>query len=136
MAKYHINHKGEAGRCSAEKGKCPFGGENEHYDTAQTARVAFEANSERSFSLAGKSRAKRIPGVSKTFNSGEFSIHDLVEGDKIKSNHDNSFRVVRLIDLKNTVMYEGKPHGRVTGGYVGPRGGAQKGHWSALMPLE
>ncbi len=42
MAKYHINGKGEAGRCSAQKGKCPFGGDLEHYSTPGDARRAYE----------------------------------------------------------------------------------------------
>ncbi len=43
MAKYHINAEtGDVGPCRAEKGNCPFGGENEHYNTAEGARSAYE----------------------------------------------------------------------------------------------
>ena len=42
MSKFHVNGKGEAGKCSAEKGGCPFGGESEHYTSAQAARTAYE----------------------------------------------------------------------------------------------
>jgi hypothetical protein len=55
MSKFHINASGEAGKCSATQGKCPFGGESQHYDSAEVARVAFE------LSMAGKS----LPTVSK-----------------------------------------------------------------------
>lgn len=41
MGKFHINGKGEPGACRAEIA-CPFGGENEHYDTAADARRAYE----------------------------------------------------------------------------------------------
>ncbi len=33
MAKFHVNSKGEPGQCSATKGKCPFGGEENHYQS-------------------------------------------------------------------------------------------------------
>jgi hypothetical protein len=44
MQRYHINLKGDPGRCSAQKGQCPFGEDAAHYDTAQQARAAFERN--------------------------------------------------------------------------------------------
>jgi len=43
MAKFHINGNGEAGQCKAQAGGCPFGGESEHFTTAEAARDAFEA---------------------------------------------------------------------------------------------
>lgn len=43
MTKFHVNHEtGNAGPCKAQKGGCPFGGENEHYDTVEDARRAYE----------------------------------------------------------------------------------------------
>lgn len=41
---YHVNDKGEAGRCGATKGHCPFGDADEHYSSLEAARFAFEAN--------------------------------------------------------------------------------------------
>lgn len=42
--RYHVNPEtGDAGKCSANKGNCPFGGENEHYTSSEAARAAFEA---------------------------------------------------------------------------------------------
>lgn len=43
MAKYHINTKGEPGKCSAKKTGCPFGDASEHYDNLVDARNAYEA---------------------------------------------------------------------------------------------
>lgn len=40
--KYHINGAGEAGKCSAQSGNCPFGGDERHYDSPEKARMAFE----------------------------------------------------------------------------------------------
>lgn len=41
MAKYHINSKGEPGVCRA-KHACPFGSAEEHYDSREKAREAYE----------------------------------------------------------------------------------------------
>lgn len=49
MAKFHVNDKGEAGKCGAKKRDCPFGGENEHYDTMHEAQVAAEKQLEQEF---------------------------------------------------------------------------------------
>jgi hypothetical protein len=40
--KFHINTKGEPGRCHAQHGGCPFGGEDEHYATKEGASAAYE----------------------------------------------------------------------------------------------
>ena len=42
MAKYHINYKGEAGLCRAEK-NCPFGGDEDHFVSPEAARAAYES---------------------------------------------------------------------------------------------
>lgn len=42
MAKFHINDKGDAGLCSAAAGRCPFGGEAQHYASKENAQKAFE----------------------------------------------------------------------------------------------
>lgn len=42
MAKYHINAKGEPGKCRAWLGNCPFGGDSDHHETPEQARDAFE----------------------------------------------------------------------------------------------
>lgn len=41
MPKFHINTKGEPGRCSAEV-QCPFGEDSDHYSSPERAREAFE----------------------------------------------------------------------------------------------
>lgn len=42
MSKFHINSQGEPGKCSAEKGGCPFGSESEHHASPEAARSAYE----------------------------------------------------------------------------------------------
>lgn len=40
MTKYHINGKGVPSICRAEKGNCPFGGQDSHYDSETEAQKA------------------------------------------------------------------------------------------------
>lgn len=42
MARYHITDRGEAGLCAATQGRCPYGGDDDHYPSAFVARAAFE----------------------------------------------------------------------------------------------
>lgn len=39
---FHINGNGDVGRCTATKGGCPFGGDDDHYDNPRVARIAAE----------------------------------------------------------------------------------------------
>jgi len=61
MVKWHINDKGEVGRCSATKGNCPFGGatglEN-HYSSREEAEKV-TASSMEGFSNLGTASKKR-----------------------------------------------------------------------------
>lgn len=63
--KFHINEMGNPGKCSAQKGGCPFGEESDHYDSADSARSGFEkAKTEQLFAplnarTSGKLSAKR-----------------------------------------------------------------------------
>jgi len=43
MAKFHVNAAGNAGKCTATAGKCPFGDASEHFDTVEDARASYEA---------------------------------------------------------------------------------------------
>lgn len=43
MSKIHVNLKtGETGQCEAEKGGCPFGGDDQHYTSETAAREAYD----------------------------------------------------------------------------------------------
>ena len=59
--KFHINPvSGEPGKCSASLKACPFGGEEDHYESSEEARRAYEA------SMADKAFAKtprKVMGV-------------------------------------------------------------------------
>lgn len=40
--KFHVNSNGEPGKCHAQSNNCPFGDENNHYDSMNAARTAYE----------------------------------------------------------------------------------------------
>ena len=46
MAKYHVSTDGNPRVCSASEGKCPFGGNENHYTSKEAARAAFEESTE------------------------------------------------------------------------------------------
>lgn len=59
---FHINSEGNVGKCAALNGNCPFGSSENHYATAEKARVAFEnmqANELDKTPLQSKSALKR-----------------------------------------------------------------------------
>jgi len=68
---FHINDNGDPGKCSAQKGNCPFGATEAHFDTAQEARGAYEAQQE-SFllrSLSKKEQKNKLDTKKIKFNS-------------------------------------------------------------------
>lgn len=42
MMRYHINGKGVPAICKAKKGNCPFGGEEQHFDSQEDAQIAVD----------------------------------------------------------------------------------------------
>lgn len=58
--KYHVNNNGEAGLCSATKGKCPFGSAAEHFTSADAARSAFEKTQDGGLASSKKIDAKPL----------------------------------------------------------------------------
>lgn len=49
MTKYHVNKEGQTGKCGAQKGGCPFGGESgqeNHFSTEQEARDFYETKNQ------------------------------------------------------------------------------------------
>ena len=61
MAIFHINLRGEAGPCHARH-SCPFGGEEEHYNSMESARSAYEKrmNVTEGFHVFGKPNYGKI----------------------------------------------------------------------------
>ena len=51
MTKYHINKQGLPAPCKAQKGNCPFGGGENHYDTIDQAQQAADEINQKQFGL-------------------------------------------------------------------------------------
>ena len=65
MEKWHINKKGLASICKAEKGNCPFGSESEHYTTKDEAMNASQDKMSEEFGLLNdEKKAEEIPKMS------------------------------------------------------------------------
>lgn len=84
MARYHINSKGEVGICRAHKGACPFGGDDNHFPTAELARAAYEeeqGNSWGTSTEAGNTLSPASPfeadGNAHGHSSSTLSLKDL-----------------------------------------------------------
>lgn len=61
MARFHVNSSGDAGPCRAVKGGCPFGDDEAHYASLDSARDGYErVMSESAFSPAPKLLSKDI----------------------------------------------------------------------------
>lgn len=102
---FHINENGDPGKCKASKGKCPFGGEHQHYDTVEKAQQAFE------LSMAGstlatpqkKTEAKPYPVDGDTvIISHHASTHDA----KLKDCHGKTGIVKEFTGSSYTVTFD------------------------------
>lgn len=63
--KFHVNAMGKALSCSAVKGRCPFGGSEDHYSSAQDAREAYENHMQQEFTkaLKGFTKASKLESL-------------------------------------------------------------------------
>lgn len=62
MEKWHINKKGLASICKADKGNCPFGNESEHYTTKDEAMNASQDKMSKEFGLLNdEKKTQEIP---------------------------------------------------------------------------
>lgn len=84
--RFHINKKGEAGKCDAEVQGCPFGGDNDHYDTKEEAQKAYEKKNIAQ-SLAKKQKFKKT-GLRFLAIGGLFVASVNVTGCTINQSHD------------------------------------------------
>lgn len=57
--KFHLNYKGEAGKCNATVGACPFGGDEDHFSSESEARKAYE-NAQAAFNAPVKKTPSEV----------------------------------------------------------------------------
>lgn len=77
MSKFHINDKGEPGKCRADQGKCPFGGQSKHYNTAADARKDYEARM-KAKEMATKSSSVALSSLVNTADFAKAIQMDLI----------------------------------------------------------
>lgn len=74
---FHVNDNGDPGNCRAEKGGCPFGGEDEHYGSRVEAREAYES-SQGQGALLSATRQKY------SWTEGEVAVEALPENMRVR----------------------------------------------------
>lgn len=118
MSKFHINGKGVPAPCKAQKGNCPFGGADSHFDTVQDAQVAADKRNENTHGILPEV-TKSLPTAkelrSMRFQEGKLTLKDgtVLEGE-ITGNDDNSVSIkvdgnyneVEKVDLDNLANIE------------------------------
>lgn len=61
ISKWHVNKKGETGKCKAVQEQCPFGGEEKHFSTQQAAQNYYEETQQKSlFNDLSANRKKKF----------------------------------------------------------------------------
>ena len=58
MGKWHIGANGKVGICKALKGKCPFGGESNHFDSKEKAQTHLEQELQNEYGLLANQNKK------------------------------------------------------------------------------
>lgn len=83
MARYHINEKGEPGLCKAKPGNCPLGSADEHHDSPEAARAAYEQKQHSSFSSSRPQDQSEF--VIEPIKAERIKEHDVYEGSEVTS---------------------------------------------------
>ena len=73
MAKFHIGKDGKPSKCTAIKGKCPFGDESHHYNTMKEAKKSLEEklSIEKNVFSSSKKEEKEEKEISENFGLQE-----------------------------------------------------------------
>lgn len=79
MPKFHISRSGKPAQCNARKENCPFGGDEQHYDSKQDAQRAVEENLEKKhMNLLSSSRGEN----KKTQSKNDYSLAKSESGER------------------------------------------------------
>lgn len=98
MSKFHINENGDPGKCSAKKGNCPFGGPNDHFDSKEAARTAYEQKQTNTMTTIQKENSLKV----KKFNELFPQYNDLpnVNGKPFNEAWDEKYNALNGPELK------------------------------------
>lgn len=101
---FHVNPAtGDPGQCKAEKGNCPFGSPDEHYDSPEEAREAYEQSN----GFPPPVHRNDMPLPEDTLTHGELSQAATIVKSHARTlqNHKNSFvRDARAQDAKELLQ--------------------------------
>lgn len=80
LNRWHINTKGEVGKCSAQS-KCPFGGEtgSDNHFTSQEAAELFLAKGSKTFSALGTKRKRPRVAIGRVKPETRSAVEDLLD---------------------------------------------------------
>lgn len=91
MTKYHINpNTGMPGRCTAQPGNCPYGGESEHYTTYSEAFETSQSTLNDSFELLPKKNLNELDRETKFALDDQEKEQEKMEKDMAKIKSDDS----------------------------------------------
>jgi superoxide dismutase len=82
MSKFHIKPDGTIGVCKAQKGKCPYGSEADHYSSVEEASKAFQQRMEQEYGYTNKAQQAALEDAyTKVSNDLEAEASSLSEAE-------------------------------------------------------
>lgn len=96
MTKFHINSKGVPALCYAQKGNCPFGGLDSHYDTLEKAQIIADKQNSENFGLLAKSNETSYETIGEISNNLQSYINEF--------NKKESFVITDYKDFYNEAL--------------------------------
>ena len=114
MAKFHIGRGGKAAACSARKGKCPYGSDDEHFSSRETAQFAAEdkmANENSVLSSSKKPDNTTTKKIDKNEKTNKNNPHNKTQKAKLPISRSKDYPYLHAVavsvvsDLNNNTEY-------------------------------
>ena len=109
MARYHINKKGVPAICHAQSGKCPLGGTNEHYPSAEAAQSAIDKQNAQNFAIESDFKTAAKHALSGEVNRKDIRDFGKMDDDTVLKledkyefgSHRDSEKLVRIASISD-----------------------------------
>lgn len=102
MTKFHINSEGNAGPCIAEIRDCRFGGQSDHFETAEAAQL----EAEKRFEETHGATAKPLKKIRHAFGKAVRALEGFAEG--VDARHERDMEEIRDLDRQRRINKAGK----------------------------
>lgn len=103
MTKYHINAKGVPAICRAKQGRCPFGGDGDHYDTPEEAQEAADQAFKDEFGYIPERKTSLGSKIKSFLNMNPYANEERPDS----SYHDDRVNLEKLSDEEySDLVYE------------------------------